>query len=105
MGGKRVGADGKEDGVNDIPQDVSTRVRIPQRIVAHVAVAVQALRVARVGLLPRQRGRPGGGCFGLGKAGEGEGGVAGLAGRGLCGWEGAGRWGRGNEQRATMNGQ
>ena len=59
------------------------RVRIPQRIVTHIGIPVQALRVARIG-------HDG---VGLGKAPEGEGGVAGLAGRGLCGWEGAGRVG------------
>jgi len=60
------------------------RVHIPQRIIPHIAVPVQALRVARGG----DDG------VGLGEAGESEGARrrrgewAALA--GLCGWQGAG---------------
>jgi len=48
MGGKRVGADGKEDGINNIPRDAPTRVRVPQRVVVHVRIPVEALRLPRL---------------------------------------------------------
>ena len=79
MGGKRVGADGKEDGINNIPRDAPTRVRVPQRVVVHVRIPVEALRLPR---LRHNRIR-------LDEAGEDWVVVAGVVVVQLLNWEGA----------------